>query len=563
MDQGVQPAPRRRSATTPHGCRSSATSGSSVRSTTELAGLKLVHGKSKTPRKLDRHWGDDEPTADGGDSPGLDPRRVGRHRGEGPRRPPPPPATTARSCSCCCPRSTPRRSATRSRATPPPPTRSASGPSRRPTRAARPSRACSRGSCEGERAARTSSSARSIAKAQRVPGRRQRADHQLAARRRRDRRQPRARPPVPEVHGCRRPGVEQGHHQGARRRPRRAGSRSAGQGEVPANPVCKEVLARISGAGTKGSDLQRDLGEPPFGWPKDAIDGAAPRPAGQRQHPRRPQTATGRRARRSFPPPRSARPSSTRRTSRRARPSTRRPRPAHRGGCRTRPARRAQPSAGCFSTSSTSHTRGRTGAPAGATDTEHLAAWQRSPATNSSARSRPPRSRFWRSGRLDEAGRAPRCARDGLGEARPAAGPRRRHRRGRRRPDPAPGDPREPPAARRPRPDRAAHRHARRRPPGRRRGRRAGGPVRARGAITGARGVRRVAELDPAARDPLLAEAGLDPIRPQPMATDDELLQALDSVSLSSWRERRQALPRRPPRCAPRRRSSSSRRASR
>ncbi len=45
-------------------------------------------------------------------------------------------------------------------------------------------------------------------------------------------------------------------------------------GEVPANPVCKEVLARVSGAGTKGSDLQRQLSDPPYGWPKDAIDGA-------------------------------------------------------------------------------------------------------------------------------------------------------------------------------------------------------------------------------------------------------------------------------------------------
>ncbi len=46
------------------------------------------------------------------------------------------------------------------------------------------------------------------------------------------------------------------------------------QGEVPANPVCKEVLARTSVSGTKGSDLQRDLSDAPFGWPKDAIDGA-------------------------------------------------------------------------------------------------------------------------------------------------------------------------------------------------------------------------------------------------------------------------------------------------
>ncbi|KAA8946919.1 MAG: hypothetical protein F6Q13_18050 [Mycobacterium sp.] len=46
------------------------------------------------------------------------------------------------------------------------------------------------------------------------------------------------------------------------------------QGEVSANPVCKEVLARTSGSGTKGGELQHDLGDAPFGWPKDAVDGA-------------------------------------------------------------------------------------------------------------------------------------------------------------------------------------------------------------------------------------------------------------------------------------------------
>ncbi len=45
-------------------------------------------------------------------------------------------------------------------------------------------------------------------------------------------------------------------------------------GGVPAQPVCKEVLARTTGGGTKGSDLHRDLADPPYGWPKDAIDGA-------------------------------------------------------------------------------------------------------------------------------------------------------------------------------------------------------------------------------------------------------------------------------------------------
>lgn len=45
-------------------------------------------------------------------------------------------------------------------------------------------------------------------------------------------------------------------------------------GEVPANPVCKEVLARTTAGGTKGSDIHKLLSDPPYGWPKDAVDGA-------------------------------------------------------------------------------------------------------------------------------------------------------------------------------------------------------------------------------------------------------------------------------------------------
>jgi hypothetical protein len=45
-------------------------------------------------------------------------------------------------------------------------------------------------------------------------------------------------------------------------------------GEVPANPVCKEVLAHTPAAGTKGSEVQQTLGGSPYGWPKDAVDGA-------------------------------------------------------------------------------------------------------------------------------------------------------------------------------------------------------------------------------------------------------------------------------------------------
>jgi len=44
--------------------------------------------------------------------------------------------------------------------------------------------------------------------------------------------------------------------------------------EVTAHPVCKEILGAISGSGTKGSDLAKQYTDPPYGWPKDAINGA-------------------------------------------------------------------------------------------------------------------------------------------------------------------------------------------------------------------------------------------------------------------------------------------------
>lgn len=45
-------------------------------------------------------------------------------------------------------------------------------------------------------------------------------------------------------------------------------------GEPVANGVCKEVLAAISPGGTKGSELHKRFGAPWFGWPRDAINGA-------------------------------------------------------------------------------------------------------------------------------------------------------------------------------------------------------------------------------------------------------------------------------------------------
>ncbi len=45
-------------------------------------------------------------------------------------------------------------------------------------------------------------------------------------------------------------------------------------GEPTTNAVCKEVLAAISPAGIKGTDLHRRFTASPYGWPKDAINGA-------------------------------------------------------------------------------------------------------------------------------------------------------------------------------------------------------------------------------------------------------------------------------------------------
>jgi hypothetical protein len=45
-------------------------------------------------------------------------------------------------------------------------------------------------------------------------------------------------------------------------------------GEPTTNTVCKEVLAAISPGGTKGGELHKRFGAPEFGWPRDAVNGA-------------------------------------------------------------------------------------------------------------------------------------------------------------------------------------------------------------------------------------------------------------------------------------------------
>lgn len=45
------------------------------------------------------------------------------------------------------------------------------------------------------------------------------------------------------------------------------------RGEVPDNPVCKEILSFI-GSGKKGIDVRAYFQDSPYGWPQDAVDGA-------------------------------------------------------------------------------------------------------------------------------------------------------------------------------------------------------------------------------------------------------------------------------------------------
>jgi hypothetical protein len=48
-----------------------------------------------------------------------------------------------------------------------------------------------------------------------------------------------------------------------------------GYGREPtSHPVCKEVLVAVSPAGTTGATLERKFSSPPYGWPQDAIRGA-------------------------------------------------------------------------------------------------------------------------------------------------------------------------------------------------------------------------------------------------------------------------------------------------
>lgn len=237
----------------------------------ELSGLKLAHGKSKTPRKLDRHWGADEPRGDGSTVPawirdewGVTEAKVRDA------------AAAAGSDSATVFVLLPKIDAEAIADTLASYAAAADAMSQRPEPQTDEGRQAKQGMqsrvLEGEQRL-GSLFAAVIAKARVFQG----GGNELTSNSLRD-------------------GVEAaGNHALVRLFPKfsvaddpawnkvitkaRDGAPDAltvvgWQGEVPANPVCKEVLSRTSGSGTKGSDLQRDLVDSPFGWPKDAIDGA-------------------------------------------------------------------------------------------------------------------------------------------------------------------------------------------------------------------------------------------------------------------------------------------------
>ena len=44
--------------------------------------------------------------------------------------------------------------------------------------------------------------------------------------------------------------------------------------DVENHPVCLEIRNFVGGAGKKGSDVRRHFSDPPYGWSRDAVDGA-------------------------------------------------------------------------------------------------------------------------------------------------------------------------------------------------------------------------------------------------------------------------------------------------
>ncbi len=237
----------------------------------ELSGLKLTHGKSKTPRKLDRHWGDDDPTPDGSTVPvwirdewGVTESKVREAAAAA--------GTDSPTVFVLLPKIDPDAIADAL----------ASHAAGGDTMSQRPEPQTEEG-----RQAKHGIQSRVLAGEDRLR-------HLFSTVVSRARVFQGGGNELTSSSLC--DGVETaGNHALARLFPKFAAADDPAwskvitkardgapdalsvvgwQGEVPANPVCKEVLSRTSGSGTKGSDLQRDLGDSPYGWPKDTIDGA-------------------------------------------------------------------------------------------------------------------------------------------------------------------------------------------------------------------------------------------------------------------------------------------------
>lgn len=237
----------------------------------ELAGMKLAQGESKAPRKFDRHWGDDEPTMDGTDIPVWirDEWNVTDAKVQGA-------AAKAGTDSPVIFALLPKIDADAIRDTLASYAAAQDAITQRPEPQTDEGRQAKQGmqsriQQDGERLAALFGAVTSKARVFQGGGNELttsslRAGVEMAGTHALSRLFPKF-------------GVADNPHWEKVIRKARDGApdalKSVGwAGEVPANPVCKEVLDRTSGAGTKGSDLHRQLGGPPFGWPKDAVDGA-------------------------------------------------------------------------------------------------------------------------------------------------------------------------------------------------------------------------------------------------------------------------------------------------
>jgi len=237
----------------------------------ELAGLKLVHGKSKTPRKLNRYWGDDKPTPDGGTVPVWIHDEWGVTEGKVKEA-----AAAAGNDSPTVFVLLPKIDAEAIADTLASYAAAADTASQRPEPQTDEGRQAKQGMqsrvLEGQQRLESLFTA-VIAKARVFQG----GGNELTTSTLRDAVETAGKNALARLFPKFGPADDPAWSKVISKA--REGAPDAltvvgWQGEVPANPVCKEVLARTSGSGTKGNELQRDLGEAPFGWPKDAIDGA-------------------------------------------------------------------------------------------------------------------------------------------------------------------------------------------------------------------------------------------------------------------------------------------------